>query len=247
MIKSGNPKNNWTDREVEQHWDHVADVYVKENNKVKEAHDQRFLESIKHLHLFDGCKVINISSRDCEANDYIIREQPSANVVNAEISSGLMQVAANIRQYVTQVKIDSYSNLPFKDQEFDRVLSLETLEHVSDPVAFLTELHRISIPDARLVLSCPPATSEIPYRIFTFLFGGHGEGPHRFPASREVKQLLKQTRWKLIFHKGTVLLPVGPVKLQNAAERLLNRFQGTFLAELGIRQFYVCVKENSKL
>lgn len=238
--------NKWTDRDVEQHWDRVASVYVKENNKVKEAHDQRFREAVRHLELKRDSHILNITSRDCEANDYIIKDQETAIVVNAEISSGLMKVASEIRPYVKQVKLESYSKLPFGDREFNKVLSLETLEHVSDPIAFLSELHRVSSSDARLVLSCPPATSEIPYQIYTFLFGGHGEGPHRFLPSKEVKEMLHQTGWKVTLHKGTVLLPAGPLKLQQIAERFIEKHQDSFIAELGIRQFYVCVKQNGK-
>ncbi len=236
-------KNRWTDKEVESHWDRVAHIYVKENNKVKEAHDQRFKESIRHLNLFEGCKVINITSRDAEANDYINGHEPSSVVVNAEISAGLMEVASELRPYIRQVKLESYSQLPFADNEFDRVLSLETLEHVADPIAFLTELNRISTREARLVLSCPPATSELPYKIFTALFGGHGEGPHRFLKSKEVKRLFNETGWELLFHKGTILFPVGPLKIQNFAEKIIDKYQNTFISELGIRQFYVCAKK----
>lgn len=234
--------NRWTDQEVEQHWDNVAGIYVKENNKVKTAHDQRFSESIKHLELFPECRVLNISSRDCEADDYMKKAMHPVQVTNAEISTGLMEVARSLRPHAFQVKINSYSRLPFEDKSFDRILSLETLEHVAEPLQFLSELHRVSTPDARLVLSCPPATSEIPYRIFTFLFGGHGEGPHRFPSSKEVKSMFSVTGWKLMLHRGTVLLPVGPLKFQQAAEAFINKFQGTFISELGIRQFYVCTK-----
>lgn len=236
------PVNRWTDKDVEQHWDNVASIYVAENNKVKEAHNQRFIESIKHLDLFPGCKVLNVTSRDCEANDFIIKNETNALVTNAEISAGLIKVAHSMRPYVNQVKIDSYSHLPFKEREFDRILSLETLEHVAQPVLFLRELYRVSAPEAILVLSCPPATSEIPYQLFTFLFGGHGEGPHKFLSSKTVKRLFNETGWKLKMHKGTVLLPVGPVKLQMLAERLMNKLQGTFISELGIRQFFVCTK-----
>ena len=78
--------------------------------------------------------------------------------------------------------------------------------------------------------------------MFTWLFGGHGEGPHRFPPSREVKQKLADTGWKLILHRGTVLLPVGPVWLQESGEWIIRKMQKTFISELGIRQFYVCEK-----
>jgi len=235
-------KNSWNDSEVEAHWDQVASIYVRENDRVKKTHDQRFRESIKYLRLEPGMKVLNITSRDAEANDYLKREEPGVDVINAEISSGLMKVAGDLRPGITQVKIDTYSKLPFKDQEFDRVLTLETLEHVAEPYKFLEELHRISTKDAVMVLSCPPATSEWPYRIYTALFGGHGEGPHRFLPSKEVKQLFIDTGWKLNLHKGTLLVPVGPGWLLKWGENIIDRTQGTYIAELGIRQFYCCEK-----
>jgi 2-polyprenyl-3-methyl-5-hydroxy-6-metoxy-1,4-benzoquinol methylase len=163
-------------------------------------------------------------------------------VINAEISQGLMDEAKKVRPYVRQVTISTYSSLPFSDGEFHRVLSLETLEHVEDPIQFLEELQRVSTSEAKLVLSCPPLTSEIPYQVFTFLFGGHGEGPHRFLRSAEVKEMLKKTGWKLLRHKGTLLVPAGPLFLQNLGEKIIRKFQHTFVSELGIRQFFVCEK-----
>jgi ubiquinone/menaquinone biosynthesis C-methylase UbiE len=235
-------KNRWTDREVEAHWDRVASIYVRENDRVRKTHDQRFKESIRYLRLSPGMKVLNITSRDAGANDYLRMDMADIEVVHAEISDGLMKVAENLRPGIRQVKIGTYSQLPFRDEEFDRLLSLETLEHVSESYHFLQELYRVSKKDSVLVLSCPPATSEWPYRVYTALFGGHGEGPHRFPSSKEVKKILRETGWKLLLHKGTLLVPVGPGWLLDWGEKLIDRMQGTFIAELGIRQFYVCEK-----
>jgi len=232
----------WSDKEVEEHWDRVAGIYVKENEKVKHAHDQRFLEAIKHLEILPGTKILNCTSRDCEADDYIRKVATDPDVVHAEISAGLMRLAAKLRPGVKQVKIETYSSLPFDDNTFNRILSLETLEHAAEPESFLAELYRVGEPGTRMVLSCPPATSEVPYQVYTRLFGGHGEGPHRFPSSREVKSSLEKTGWKLLHHRGTVLFPVGPVWLQDRGERIIDRFQHTFISELGIRQFYVCEK-----
>ena len=237
------PQNSWKDRDVEAHWDAVASIYVEENERVKDTHDQRFMVAMSLLELGEKMKVINITSRDGEANDYILREQPGSLVSNAEISAGLMEVAEDLRPGIRQFKIESYSSLPFGDGEFDRVLSLETLEHVSEPLLFLEELHRVSTLDAILVLTCPPATSELPYRIYTALFGGHGEGPHRFPPSKRVKAMFECTGWKLTYHRGCILLPVGPRRLKQWGERLMERFQKTFISELGIRQVYVCKKQ----
>jgi len=234
--------NKWSDSDVEKHWDNVAGIYVSENNKVSRVHDQRFNESIMNLDLAPGLRILNITSRDGGADDYLRKNVPDLSVIHAEISSGLMNVAAEIRPHITQVKLSTYSKLPFPDQSFDRILSLETLEHVSDPVSFLKELHRVSTSKARMVLSCPPATGEFLYRIYTFLFGGHGEGPHRFLSSEEVKVMLKKTGWTLLEHRATLLTAFGPVWFQDAGERIIKRSQGTFIAELGVRQFYICNK-----
>jgi ubiquinone/menaquinone biosynthesis C-methylase UbiE len=234
--------NSWTDRDVESHWDSVADIYVRENERVKNTHDQRFRESIAELILEPGMKVLNITSRDAEADDYIKKSEPGCKVVNAEISEGLMKVAAKLRPGIVQVKLENYSSLPFTDAEFDRVISLETLEHVAEPKNFLTELHRVSAKETRLVLSCPPATSEVPYRVYSAIFGGHGEGPHRFPSSKYAKWMLKETGWRLLYHRGTLLVPIGPGWLRKAGEKLIDNMQGTFISELGIRQFYICEK-----
>ena len=67
------PQNSWSDRDVEAHWDRVASIYVKENMRVKETHDQRFYASVKHLGLQPGMKVLNISSRDAEATEHILK------------------------------------------------------------------------------------------------------------------------------------------------------------------------------
>lgn len=236
-------RNPWTDAAVEQHWDQAAACYVDANDDLHETHVQRFARAMQLLKVFERCRILNITSRDCEAVDYIRRQCPSAVVLNAEISKNLMAVAANIRPYAIQQKLASYTTLPFETGAFDRILTLETLEHVPSPIDFLKELHRVSTADALMVLSCPPLTSEWPYRIYTFLFGGHGEGPHRFLRSREVKVMLEKTGWELLHHEGTLLVPVGPKFLKRWGEALISRCRGgSWIAEWGIRQFFVCRK-----
>ena len=105
------PQNSWKDSDVEAHWDSVASIYVEENDRVKDTHDQRFMLSMNLLELGEKMKVLNITSRDGEANDYILREQPGSLVSNAEISAGLMEVAEGLRPGIRQFKIESYSNL----------------------------------------------------------------------------------------------------------------------------------------
>lgn len=235
--------NPWTDRDVEAHWDSVASVYLTENKKVEKAHTQRFSKAIPFLDLQPGQKLLNITSRDGGVEPYLRKACNDLYVLHAEISEGLMHVASMLHPGIRQIKIETYSLLPFPEGSFDRILSLETIEHVENPVKFLMELHRVSTPGARMVLSCPPATSEIPYRLYSFIFGGHGEGHHRFPSSRTVKKWLTQTGWRLLHHEGTLLIPLGPTWLIKLGEAIIRKSQGTFISELGIRQFYVCEKQ----
>lgn len=237
-------QNPWTDRDVEEHWDRVAHMYVDANRRVEDAHDQRFAVAVGQLNLASGQQVLNVTSRDCGAVPALEHACDDVRLVNAEISRGLMEVARELHPQAIQQKIDTYSSLPFSDREYDAVLSLETLEHVENPVLFLSELLRVCRPGGRLVLSCPPATAELSYRVYTRLFGGHGEGPHRFPSSRRVKHWLQLVGWKLEHHAGTLLIPAGPKFLRTFGEWFIQRVQGTPVAELGIRQFYVCHKQS---
>lgn len=237
--RAGRPRlNPWKDTDVEQHWDAVAGIYIRENDRVRETHVQRFEVALGKLNLFPGARVLNVTSRVAEAEDFIRSACAEADLTHAEISGAMIDQARALRPQAVQVKLATYSRLPFEDGAFDRILSLETLEHVESPSAFLEELHRVARADAVLVLSCPPATAEISYRVYTALFGGHGEGPHRFLSSRTVRRLLAETGWDVSWHRGTLLIPAGPRWLRRWGERIIERCQGGFIAELGIRQFY---------
>ena len=58
-------------------------------------------------------------------------------------SPNLFYAACNIEQ------------LPFENNEFDVVVSLETIEHLDDPEQFLKEIKRVLKPDGVVILSCP--------------------------------------------------------------------------------------------
>jgi len=66
---------------------------------------------------------------------------------------------------------------------------------------------------------------------------GIGAGNDSLMSSRSAGNFLT-----LLHHKGTVLFPVGPKSFRDWGERLITKFQNTFVSELGIRQFYVCEK-----
>lgn len=77
------------------------------------------------------------------------------------------------KQGIKVVKADVAKGLPFKAGRFDLVLSLDVLEHVFDPLAFLLELRRALRPGGRLVISTP----NVRYLRQLWRIGVQGLGP----------------------------------------------------------------------
>lgn len=234
-------RNNFTIREVQEFWDKASGIYEKTNQKISDTHLQRFKEALKYMALKPGQKVLNVWSRTGLAIPYLREKCSDIEIQNLEASAKFIGIAREkFKQEI--FKQTDLEKIPFADNYFDYILSLETLEHVPGPAAFLKELHRVIKPEGTMVMSLPPATAEISLKIYELFFENHGEGPHKFLSSKKVKQLLKESGFKLLKHRGTLLIPVGPKWLKNAGEKLINFFQNTPLRELGIRQFYICKK-----
>jgi ubiquinone/menaquinone biosynthesis C-methylase UbiE len=230
----------FTIESVRAHWNRVAAVYDGWNKAYDTTHFQRFVEAMKYVNLAPGLRVLDVWSRTGNASRYLFETCPEIQYTGFELSEGMIRLA---RQKYPQRSFaeGSLVALPFPGAYFDRVVSLETLEHVPAPVQFLQELRRVIKPGGRLVMSLPPAYAEWMTALVDGLKVNHGEGPHRFLPSREVKQLLSQCGFRLLIHRGTVLIPAGPAFLRQKGNQWLEEHvQGTFLAEMGIRQFYVC-------
>jgi len=235
-------KAGFTLEQVKEFWDSVAGIYEKENAKVHAIHNQRFTEAVKHLQMTAPSKLLNIWSRDGGAIPYLYQTHSGVKIVHCELSP--MMIAAARKRYPEETFIEcSLHRLPFPGGSFDAVLSLETLEHVPEPQTFLSEINRVLKKGGQLVMSLPPARAEILLKIYGLFFGGHGEGPHRFLASREVKSLLSQTGFKLLLHKPTVYLPLINKYLNQINKFLEDHITISFLQEFAIRQFYICRKD----
>lgn len=82
---------------------------------------------------------------------------PSGRVVGLDLSDyllGLTKEKFKGRKGLHVVK-GNVETLPFSDNSFDRIACSEVLEHVQNPAAVISEIHRISKPGARVVLTVP--------------------------------------------------------------------------------------------
>jgi 2-polyprenyl-3-methyl-5-hydroxy-6-metoxy-1,4-benzoquinol methylase len=92
-----------------------------------------------------------------------------ANPVAVEPGSGYREIALDrIRRGGNGAVIAAVGeSLPFRDNSFDVIISLEVLEHVEDPAAVLGEVVRILKPGGWFYVSCPNYLSfrEVHYNV----------------------------------------------------------------------------------
>lgn len=234
-------RNKFTIEEVREFWDRVSDKYDVSHTNIIDTHHRRFVEAIKYSDLKHRDKVLNIWARTGEATPYLRDQCQTIDLFNLEVSPNFILLAKE-RFPNENFQETDLSSLDFQDEFFDTVLSLETLEHTPDPERFLSEIYRVSKKDGILIMSVPPATAEIPQKIYNILANNHGEGPHKFLPSRIVKHMLQKVGFKLLEHKGTSLIPVGPNFLKRIGEITIQFCQNTFVKEFGILQLYVVKK-----
>lgn len=232
--------NNFKMAEVESFWDKLAEHEYEHANEAKNrVHTQRFREAIRRLPIAPNAQVLNIWSRVGDGVPFLREAFGEFTLVNAELSLEMLKASTKLNPGEFHVQI-SLHEFPFRSMSFDTVMSLETLEHVPDPLLFLREIERVLVPGGTLVMSLPPSAAEWTSIVNSVLRFHHGEGPHRFIAPSEVKKMLTEAHLELQAYDGTLFLPFGGMfieKLDNVLGRLFGKGP---LGQLGIRQFYVC-------
>ena len=232
--------NKFAMTDVERFWDDLAEhEYEHANEKLNRVHTQRFREAIKRLPIRTDSRVLNIWSRVGDGIPFLREKFGDFELINAELSLEMLKASASLNPGEIHVQT-SLHELPFESSSFDVVMSLETLEHVPDPILFLEELHRVLSQNGTLVMSLPPSAAEWTSVLNNVLGFHHGEGPHRFLAPSDVKSMLAETGFELLEYRGTLFLPFGGMMIERL-DGFLDRTIGKGpLGQLGLRQFYVC-------
>lgn len=235
--------NKFTIEEVRRFWDGVAPIYEPSNKSVGYVHTQRFEKTLEFGQITPGQKILNIWSRTGTLIDYLRKTAGDIEIQNREVSPRMIEIARTKHPQEKFETTDLENLSEFSDNYFDRIISLETLEHVPKPLVFLKELHRVLRPDGLLIMSLPPRGEEIPEFFYNLFFKDHGEGPHQFLWPGEVKNLLHQANLSLLLHKPFIILPFGSDRMVRLSEKVLTFIFGkTPLANFGVRHFYICKK-----
>jgi SAM-dependent methyltransferase len=224
--------------DVRAFWDSVAEIYDATNDNVRAVHDQRFVESFRLFPQPSPRRILVIWSRTGEAVRFLRDRHVAATVVNLEASREMLRLGAR-REHDAFFAQTDLSEFPIGSRSVDLVWSLETLEHCPRPGAFLAEARRVLQPGGTLILSCPPAVAELHLRVYERFATNHGEGPHVFPPSRDVKRWLGEAGLRLRYHRGTLFFPFAHQLARRVDRWLEGPMNKLGLSDLGIRQFFV--------
>jgi SAM-dependent methyltransferase len=98
-------------------------------------------------------------------------EKPFASIYQPVVESSVgIEVETTLHD---QSHVDAFydgKKIPFDDGEFDLVLSTEVMEHVPDPMNFLSEIHRVLSKDGVAIITVPffVPLHEKPYDFYRF-------------------------------------------------------------------------------
>jgi ubiquinone/menaquinone biosynthesis C-methylase UbiE len=147
--------NKFKIEDVRNFWDKVAPIYNFLNKGVGYVHTQRFEKALRFSKIESGQKILNVWSRTGNLIPYL-RKTNNLEVSNMEASSEMMKISQEKypQEKFELTDLENFSKI--QNDYFDRIISLETLEHVPRPSIFLKELHRILKPNGLLIMSLPP-------------------------------------------------------------------------------------------
>lgn len=236
-------KNSFNSQEVADFWDSVVGKYEEANAKVQSVHDQRYSEALQYAKVEENLKILNLWSRMGRSLKYFRPVFKNSEIVNMEISPKMLEIAK--KRYPDENFLSTnLVNIDWQNDYFDRIISLESLEHSPDPFSLLSEFYRVLKPGGYLIMSLPPATAEIVLIIYELFVDNHGEGPHKFLSYKKVSKMLKKVGFIELKHQPTLIVPFSNPLAKKLNTFLEKHYKTFFLKEFGIRHFYVLQKPS---
>lgn len=127
------------------------------DNNVVEEHLARYLIAQR----FSRGIVLDIASGTGYGSSILARAEKSIYVISVDINYDLLRYGAKVFN-INGVQADALK-LPFRDGALDTVVTLETIEHLPDPISFIKEISRVLKFDGLVVLSTPNKLYSSPF------------------------------------------------------------------------------------
>lgn len=120
-------------------------------------------ELLKGFAITNGDIIVDVGCGDGKFAYFCANQ--GAEIILADVDAGSLENArerlsgTNARSVTTHV-VEDGRPLPLPDGCATKVVAMEVLEHVDDPVAFMAELMRVGMPGAQYLISVPGELSE---------------------------------------------------------------------------------------
>lgn len=115
-------------------------------------HLNRYLAAKSYV---SGMKVLDVACGEGYGSN-LMKTWGAKSVIGVDVSKEALEKAnKNFAQEGVEFINHSAEELPFEDNSFDVVISLETIEHLDHPEKFIQEIKRVVKPDGTILISCP--------------------------------------------------------------------------------------------
>ncbi len=164
------------------------------------ANERYRLECLRWLR--DCQSVLDVG---CGTADLLADLRADLRVVGIDMTLGMLAAgAARGCAAVARAEV-----LPFADESFDGVLSINVLEHLPEPLCVLKEISRVLSVHGRAVLITPAAEWSGLLELAERLRLKLPEGPHRFLGRGELLQSAANANLSTLAYRRILMAPLG--------------------------------------
>ncbi len=213
-------------------------TFLIDSHKEFLPHLKKYLSGIPQKGL-----AIDIGCGSGYYSDFLLKQ--NLKVVSTDVSLDRLRVlktrSKDQNEFNSRPVVSDALRLPFKDKQFDLILCIFVLEHVTDIDTFLTEIARIARYNARLIIAFPSISLKEAVMIALNLkkpallfehFHLFGLFSSKIPFCKNIKQIIRKLEEEKIKTKkvmGKNILGINSSnKKMNRLFRFLNKIFGSF-------------------
>ena len=236
-------RKTWSFADVAVHWDSEP-AYDALNARI-DSYLRRFIDSAPLFQIPDHARVLDIDCRTGNGTKFFAEKYPTATFTCFAMAASFEEQARKrLSPLGSRAIVQRFYDLPISepDESFEFILCYETLEHVPNPKAFVTELSRVLVSGGRMILTTPNRLWEPVHWLSAALHIDHGEGPHRMLPRVEILAILHESGFEIEKERSFVLVPAGPKFLLAFGTFLERIFPEALLRVLALRRTFICTK-----
>jgi len=243
-------RRSWSLEDVGRFWDSVTDY--DDINRDAYSYYRRFTNSFRLAGELvpKDCVAVECQARTGNGSRFWAERGYIRRAHVVDFSPYMLELAsANLAATGVDFRAHLVADfpLPLESETCDLGLCYETIEHVWDRSALMSELARVLKPGGWMILTCPNVLWE-PVHWFSAIFGiHHSEGPHRFLRRATLLRLFARNGLRVVRENSTVLLPFsseGSVRLDSWLE---EHAPEAVKRSLALRRTFILRKEGLAL